>query len=103
MSSFDENIQEFNGFVKGYWAKRQYYSYNTHVSPECKPFARYIGRHKRSGATYGCSLKQFDIKRARIFRKFSSRKSIYFGSSPTVWWFGKSLNKKLGFNTKFKY
>ena len=105
MSAFDEQMREFRGFYKTYWASKYDFYYNTRMSPANKPFARFCGRHKRSGATYGCSHKQFDIKRQRVFHKFRARTCIphSFQMVTIVWGFGKGGSKQLGFNTKFKY
>lgn len=105
MSTHNTHESEFKGFYKTYWNVREDPYHNKRMSPAKKPFIRFVGRHKRSGATYGCSLKQFDVKRAKVFNKFHSRTCIpyEFAMPCTVWGFGKGGNKKLAFNTKFLY
>ncbi|MBP5421725.1 MAG: hypothetical protein J6Y78_04685 [Paludibacteraceae bacterium] len=105
MSVFYDHMNQFRGFYKTYWATREYFYYNHRISPAHKPFPRFVGRHKRSGATYGCSLKQFDVERQRVFHKFRGRKSVPYGFQMVtiVWGFGKGGCKQLGFNTKFQY
>ena len=105
MSTFRKHEKEFKGFYNNWRICREHPYHNRRMSYYCKPFNRFVGRHKRSGASYGCSLKQFDTKRAKVYNKFRDRTCVpySFMMPQTVWWFGKSLNKTLGFNTKFKY
>lgn len=105
MSSFIIHEKEFRGFIKIYWACREHPYHNKRMSPANKPFARFCGRHKRSGASYGCSFKQFDVGRHKVYNKFRGRKSVpYEYTMPnTVWGFGKGGGKVLAFNTKFQY
>lgn len=103
--SFNQQISEFRGFYKTYWAGREDFYWNRRMSPAKKSFTRIAGRHKRSGASYSCSYKQFDVKRQRVFHKFRGRTQIPHGWEMVtlVWGFGKGGNKTLGFNTKFQY
>lgn len=78
---------------------------NRHMSRAKVPFSRFCGRHKRSGATYLPSLKQFDTSRVKVFAHFDGKTANprSYRQRNIVWWFGKGGCKKLAFNTKFRY
>lgn len=77
MTTFNIEIAEFKGFMKTYWASRDDFYWNTHMTPEKPSFRRVNGRHKRIGwQGAGCTSKQFDANWSKIFRHFHGRTSI---------------------------
>ena len=78
MSTYDIAIRWIgNGFIKNWWSYHKADAYMpSRTSPENKPFHRFAGRHKRMGATRGCTRKQFDIRPFKAFTNFKSRTSI---------------------------
>ena len=79
MSTFNIEFNEFKGFQKTYWASREVFHWNTHMTPARPNFARVNGKHKRIGwQGAGCTSKQFDANWSKIFRHFNSRTPLPF-------------------------
>ncbi len=86
-----------NAIYKNHQKNRESYCGRNRVSIAKKPFNRFVGRHKRLGASSCCHLKQFDVSRAKAYCKFNTRRNVpyTFEVPHTVWGFGVIKSKFL--------